>query len=969
MQEVELKPKNVFMYATLPGVFPRLKTLFSHFYYLPMFLASLYKNLGLLPATHPYLNMDNYGRFGIVSLVSVAANELTFDRKNIDKIVVFGATLLTFFLFILFAFGFAFSFFSNSAHALMATVITASPATDIAFEILDRIFGIPGVYNSGYAATVPVFPTPFQVGLHSMLAFYNTALWILAGFIFLYYIVSIVGETAFSGNLFGERFHKIWGPLRLVLALGLLVPMGNYGLNSAQYILLYVAKYGSGVATNVWLAFNAAPGVTSPFGTGAPIAYQGPNYSYTDVNGNAYTQAPSYSGGGSYVSNGLIVHPQAPDVSGLIAYANLIHTCIYAYKQMYDIDIQPYFVKVNAGAGLSQLVFSSPGVVNFNDALTFYGTSDVYIYFGHKSITDYPKLTGNVRPYCGDLVFPYKNLTIPQLQTALGWAYYVEVMTLFSEPNPLIFSTLPEIQRPQTFGYKIVAHKLQNKGYNLISPCGLGSSYTGLGACNNPELSPNHRAFSTSEFRRVFNDIVDLTISGLMTIVPSPFTPTAADLNRGWVTAGIWYNKISEWNGDVVIGVSAIPHPGKFPEVMEKSKEYKLSTNPNTDPLNIFQPVADGNRNVKFDNEQDRQISSTLLVAYDYWTSDGGADPRNMASKANPFEGSLASIFGLTPILTIREQDHLHPLAQLSSIGRNLIENAITNLTLAAGASFIGGTMNAAGEGLGSAFTGMAGFFSALSFIGILLGVVLYYIVPFMPFLYSFFAASGWIKSIFEAMVGVPLWALAHLKLKGDSLFSKEAQSGYYLLLEIFIRPTLILFGLIASTAIFSASVAVLNNIWDLVTDNLSGVTVEMASLNNPLTMGYHRNNVDQFFFLVMYIIVVYMIGTSSFKLIDQIPHSVIRWINAGVKSFGDMAKDPADGLYRYASMATYRFAPAIGQGVSTVGEALGKGVGGATGLGGVVGANTSSNIAGFSNTATGLGKPPTGTGSGGTTP
>ncbi|MBL4589838.1 MAG: DotA/TraY family protein [Alphaproteobacteria bacterium] len=683
--------------------------------------------------------------------------------------------------------------------------------------------------------------------------------------------------------------------------------------------------------------------VLPPLLEGALTVYQGDDYQYVDANGNNLALVnPSYNGNPTYQSNGLIIHPKTPDVSPLIAHINLIQTCVFAYKQMFNYDIRPYFVRTTGGASISQPVLSAPGVANVADAVAFYGPGDFHVYFGRHSVADYDKLAGNVRPYCGSMIFSYKNFTLPQLQTSLAGAYYETVLSMFSNASPLTPSPNSNGRLSQAFGYKAVAHKLFNKGPVQPVPVGCPPSpplivpafdFSAIGPCADGQLSPNHRAFSSSEFTRTFNIIIDNAISGLMAIAPSPFAVSAVDLNRGWATAGIWYNKLSEWNGDVITGVAALPLLDKYPEVMETTKSYKISANPNTDPLGIFKPIADGTGNVQYENENSRQIATVLNDAYDYWNADGAGDIRSVASKANPLEGGLAAIFGLTPILTIRDQDHVHPLAQLAGIGRTLIENAITNLTLAAGASFMAGTLGAANNSMSYAFSGMSGFFVALSFVGILLGVVLFYILPFMPFLYTFFAVSGWIKSIFEGMVGVPLWALSHLKIKGDGLLSREATAGYYLLLEIFIRPTLILFGLVASTAIFAASVTVLNSVFDLVTDQITGVGLQQATINNPLTMGYYRNNVDQFFFLVMYIIIVYLMGTSAFKLVDQIPHSVIRWVNAGVKSFGDMAKDPAEGLYQYASMATYRFGPKIGQGIAGASEALGESVGGATGL------------------------------------
>ena len=78
-------------------------------------------------------------------------------------------------------------------------------------------------------------------------------------------------------------------------------------------------------------------------------------------------------------------------------------------------------------------------------------------------------------------------------------------------------------------------------------------------------------------------------------------------------------------------------------------------------------------------------------------------------------------------------------------------------------------------------------FFSTFTTAGIIMGFVLYYILPFMPFIYFFFAVGSWVKAIFEAMVGVPLWALAHLKIQGEGLPTQSALTGYLLIYPQFL--------------------------------------------------------------------------------------------------------------------------------------------------------------------------------------
>jgi hypothetical protein len=66
--------------------------------------------------------------------------------------------------------------------------------------------------------------------------------------------------------------------------------------------------------------------------------------------------------------------------------------------------------------------------------------------------------------------------------------------------------------------------------------------------------------------------------------------------------------------------------------------------------------------------------------------------------------------------------------------------------------------------------------------------------------------------------------------------------------------------------------------------------------------MEFKRDVVDEFFFTIIYTIIVYMLATSSFKLIDQIPNQILRWMGAGVQTFSDRAGDPAQNLVQYAA-------------------------------------------------------------------
>jgi conjugal transfer/type IV secretion protein DotA/TraY len=208
-------------------------------------------------------------------------------------------------------------------------------------------------------------------------------------------------------------------------------------------------------------------------------------------------------------------------------------------------------------------------------------------------------------------------------------------------------------------------------------------------------------------------------------------------------------------------------------------------------------------------------------------------------------------------------------------------------------------------------------------------GFALFYVVPFLPFLYFFFSVGGWIKGIFEAMVGVPLWALAHIRIDGQGLPGDAAANGYYLIFEVFLRPILMLFGLLGSILIFAAAVRVLNDIWDLVVHNLSGFDMEEqgTDLADP---EFYRGPVDEFFFLVIYTIIVYMIGVSAFKMVYLVPNQILRWMGQSVSTFGDQTEDPTKGLMQTVAIGggsvSNQLASAAKQGGGAM-QSLGKAV------------------------------------------
>ncbi len=370
------------------------------------------------------------------------------------------------------------------------------------------------------------------------------------------------------------------------------------------------------------------------------------------------------------------------------------------------------------------------------------------------------------------------------------------------------------------------------------------------------------------------------------------------DIERyGWGGAGIWYNKIANANGLLTSAIMAIPSVSKYPSTMEYVCQENKQQNNNTSQTDCYDPALSQGRETQFYTERDRQISSALSDVFDFWYK----DPDSVSG--NVFIDTINLIMGTQGLFDMCRNADVHPLAQLSSTGKGLVDAAIRNIGIGTG---MGAGAILAGK-FGPALQAASGFFFAVASVGILIGFILYYVVPFMPFLYFFFAVGGWVKGLFEAMVGVPLWALAHLRIDGQGLAGDAAINGYFLIFEIFIRPILIIFGLLASIIIFAAMVKILNETFSLVVSNLAGFSTANASQCGTAFDGsagaptgsidYLRGPVDEFFFTIVYAILVYMIGMACFKLIDLIPNQILRWMGAGVSTFNDNAGEPAEGL------------------------------------------------------------------------
>ncbi|MDD3020359.1 MAG: DotA/TraY family protein [Alphaproteobacteria bacterium] len=893
--------QSTLKYVLLPRVAPRLKSLVPDTNFFAQLMALIFFNVGLLPRGNRLLVPSIQGQYGVRTVLAEAASNLKGGWRHSDQYIVYGAFVLGIVLFIfqfIALFWVLITHSANAAAPFISMLITSDPTNDVALMMLDKVFQIPGFFGSKFDPVTVAGIENFARAMQELFRFYSYGMLAIGLFIILYYILTLLAETAQTGIPFGKRFPSVYGPFRLVLAILLLLPLA-YGYNTGQYMTLYMAKWGSSFATNAWLSYNEVMSTTS--------------------SNNPLGLSPQE----------IIGNPKIQPVDSLINFFYVVHTCKAAYKIAYGglkTDIQPYFVvRANGATASSSTLMTASS--SFPATMSLFGQSDIVVTFGEKN-SKYKNYDGNVKPYCGKLTIPINSKDVTSVKDIYD-AYFHYIVTLWQNNDLKLYG--------QNMAYIL---RFADKPHSFTSPSvGWGAPLSATQA--DPAGIDFYRDMRVN-LQSVFNASIDAAVTAMRSSNIPDLQMTTAVLDLGWGGAGIWYTRLADFNGAMVDAVFMIPIPTDYPMVMEHISKVKKTLETDSNPKLRFSPTTVSGDNVTLDKfssgsgldnpSVDMEIASLLSKVYETSADDSiTARPKPSVVANDPVRNMFLFIFSESGLMDVRGNDGVNPLAKLSTLGKTIINKTIASLGIGTLVSGFGGMLSGAGaDELGAAFQDGGGVLLSFATMGLIIGFILYYLIPFFPFIYFFFAVGRWVKSIFEAMVAVPLWALAHLRLDGEGV-GNAASKGYFLLLEIMLRPIFTLFGLLASVGIFGALVIVLDTVFDLVVWNVAGfdMTTLSSTSTNPAGdfLESFRDSIDAFFYTIIYTIILYMMAMASFKLIDLIPNKLLRFLQP-VPTFHDDAGDPAENLVRNTAYAGHTVTSQIGSGL---GE-FGKGVGGTIG-------------------------------------
>ena len=183
-----------------------------------------------------------------------------------------------------------------------------------------------------------------------------------------------------------------------------------------------------------------------------------------------------------------------------------------------------------------------------------------------------------------------------------------------------------------------------------------------------------------------------------------------------------------------------------------------------------------------------------------------------------------------------------------------------------------------------------------LAWIGIMVGIgfTTAYYVPILPYMIFTFGSIAWLMAVIESMVAAPIVALGITHPEGHDAFGKGEQA-IMILLNVFLRPSMMIIGYIAAIALSYVSVWIINAGFDNAIGFLQG-SAAYGTAGDPSSVpsggisgGYTSwaGTFAFFFSILIYTMMYLTVVTKAFTLISVLPDKVLRWIGGTPESYG----------------------------------------------------------------------------------
>lgn len=342
---------------------------------------------------------------------------------------------------------------------------------------------------------------------------------------------------------------------------------------------------------------------------------------------------------------------------------------------------------------------------------------------------------------------------------------------------------------------------------------------------------------------------------------------------------------------------------------------------------------------IKINNENSARLEKALKLIQtgNDMTLAAQGNPSSIYPMTKPSEGESEGgsegLFSLVKRITSSDQSSVEGV--MNTIGgvltgdvallfdrAGLNDNSINPIVMASG---IGATINTAISSalMAAALFALATFGAGASVMLGLLAIlgpllvpasVLQFYLPMMPYMIWIGGMLAWAIMLVEAIVAGPMWAVMMLVPSGDGVIGRSSQ-GYTLLLGLFIRPMLMVFGLIAA-------IALTKELGSLISYTFYSMLVSTFPGHGGLT-GIIRTAAV----VTIYCVFMYTMVNRAFALIHLLPDRTMRWAGGGGGGeFGEQAGTAAETMSKAG--ATISSAGVAKGALGTAGSAIQKKLG-----------------------------------------
>lgn len=169
-------------------------------------------------------------------------------------------------------------------------------------------------------------------------------------------------------------------------------------------------------------------------------------------------------------------------------------------------------------------------------------------------------------------------------------------------------------------------------------------------------------------------------------------------------------------------------------------------------------------------------------------------------------------------------------------------------------------------------------------FSGVAIGIgaplaALAYYLPMLPYIFWIFGVLAWVLLLLEAVAIAPMWAAAHVLPEGDGLAGDHAKQGWVLMTALLLRPVLMVMGFVAAILVVRfMSMLVGTTFMQLVESSTFGIISTAA-------------------YLIALVGIVIAVSKAAFSLIYEIPNRCLRWIGGGQDTIGRGNRDTKEAV------------------------------------------------------------------------